>query len=101
MGRPEEVAAVEGSHTGRWLRPLLSPAVARVEPAPARRGIVASLEDSRMADDLTRREFVKLGVTGAAALAVVTAASSCPATNAAPASFTKDCSKEKPKKRKR
>jgi excinuclease ABC subunit A len=23
MGRPEEVALVEGSHTGRWLRPLL------------------------------------------------------------------------------
>jgi excinuclease ABC subunit A len=23
MGRPEEVAMVEGSHTGRWLRPLL------------------------------------------------------------------------------
>jgi hypothetical protein len=23
MGRPEEVAEVEGSHTGRWLRPLL------------------------------------------------------------------------------
>ena len=24
MGRPEEVAAVEASHTGRWLRPLLA-----------------------------------------------------------------------------
>ena len=23
MGRPEEVALVDGSHTGRWLRPLL------------------------------------------------------------------------------
>ncbi|HLB08991.1 MAG TPA: hypothetical protein VK617_05635, partial [Gemmatimonadaceae bacterium] len=23
MGRPEEVAEVEASHTGRWLRPLL------------------------------------------------------------------------------
>ncbi len=23
MGRPEEVAMVDGSHTGRWLRPLL------------------------------------------------------------------------------
>jgi excinuclease ABC subunit A len=23
MGRPEEIALVEGSHTGRWLRPLL------------------------------------------------------------------------------
>ncbi len=25
MGRPEEIAACEGSHTGRWLRPLLEP----------------------------------------------------------------------------
>ncbi|HET7583534.1 MAG TPA: excinuclease ABC subunit UvrA [Gemmatimonadaceae bacterium] len=24
MGRPEEIAAVDGSHTGRWLRPLLA-----------------------------------------------------------------------------
>jgi excinuclease ABC subunit A len=23
MGRPEEIALVEGSHTGQWLRPLL------------------------------------------------------------------------------
>jgi len=31
---------------------------------------VTQLEEFMMADDLTRREFVKLGVTGAAALAV-------------------------------
>ena len=29
MGRPEEVAMVEGSHTGRWLRGML-PAVTSV-----------------------------------------------------------------------
>jgi excinuclease ABC subunit A len=37
MGRPEEIAAVERSHTGRWLRPLLHlddgvrPAAARLD----------------------------------------------------------------------
>jgi excinuclease ABC subunit A len=38
MGRPEEVAAVETSHTGRWLRPLLADAGARAATAPPRRG---------------------------------------------------------------
>jgi excinuclease ABC subunit A len=28
MGRPEDVAAVEASHTGRWLRTVLRPATA-------------------------------------------------------------------------
>ena len=34
MGRPEEVARVDGSHTGRWLLPLLAPGAAR-SGAPA------------------------------------------------------------------
>ena len=39
MGRPEEVAQVEASHTGRWLRTVLpgEGAVAPVEKPPARR----------------------------------------------------------------
>jgi len=37
MGRPEDVAKVEGSYTGQWLRPLLSgPAAAARTPAGAR-----------------------------------------------------------------
>ena len=34
MGRPDEVARVEDSHTGRWLRPLLDRRVERVEISP-------------------------------------------------------------------
>jgi excinuclease ABC subunit A len=46
MGRPEEVAAVEASHTGRWLRPLL----ARTGDArsPTRAGSRRSASDGRL-----------------------------------------------------
>jgi hypothetical protein len=36
MGRPEEVARVEASHTGRWLAPLLERRAERVEISPRR-----------------------------------------------------------------
>jgi hypothetical protein len=35
MGRPEEIAATPGSHTGQWLAPLL--AGASGSPAPSAR----------------------------------------------------------------
>jgi excinuclease ABC subunit A len=34
MGRPEDVARLEDSHTGRWLRPLLERRVDPVEISP-------------------------------------------------------------------
>jgi excinuclease ABC subunit A len=48
MGRPEEVATVAESHTGRWLKPLLGDARRVTAPAPKRgapkRGVPASGE---------------------------------------------------------
>jgi hypothetical protein len=38
MGRPEEVAAVEGSHTGRWLRTVLPADGTRPADRPEPRG---------------------------------------------------------------
>jgi len=34
MGRPEEIAKVEESHTGRWLAPLLARVTAPLAHAP-------------------------------------------------------------------
>ena len=51
MGRPEEVAMVEGSHTGRWLRPLLhmgAPAQVSDVRLASRRVAEASAERSSL-----------------------------------------------------
>ncbi|MDQ6690096.1 MAG: excinuclease ABC subunit UvrA [Gemmatimonadota bacterium] len=42
MGRPEHVALVEGSHTGRWLAPLLE---RRAPPREASRFVLAEVEE--------------------------------------------------------
>jgi hypothetical protein len=42
MGRPEDVARVEESHTGRWLAPLLDRRTQRPEISPR---LMAALDD--------------------------------------------------------
>ena len=41
-GTPEEVAAVEQSHTGEYLRALVEPAAAKKKPSPRRRKVAAA-----------------------------------------------------------
>ena len=41
-GTPEEVAAVEESHTGEFLRELVEPAAAKKKPSPRRRKVAAA-----------------------------------------------------------
>jgi len=57
MGRPEEIALVEASHTGRWLRPLLhmdAPARASGARATARRVAESGVERAAERDSLDR-----------------------------------------------
>jgi len=41
-GTPEDVAAVEKSHTGEYLRGLVEPATAKRKPSPRRRKVAAA-----------------------------------------------------------
>jgi excinuclease ABC subunit A len=45
MGRPEDVANVEESHTGRWLKPLLKKRPANTDISPRVRSAGGEIED--------------------------------------------------------